>query len=958
VVSVSQKFVARTTELARLNKALEKAIEGQIQICLLTGSAGTGKTALIHEFAARAQDRHEQLVVALGSCDSYTGAGEPYLPFREILRQLSGDLSEENTQRPVTPENKKRLRNILSVTGQVLVENGPDLIGTFIPGAKLVMDLGSTAFKTTKWFEKLENLTDTTRGGKPGEQDIVQAQIFEQYANVINKLAEKTPLIIALDDMHWADSDSIALFFRLTRRLSSSRVLLLGAYRSAEIRDNSEDERHPMAKAIIEIKRYFGDVVVDLDEVIEEDGLAFTRQYLDVEPNQLGEYFQQLLYQHTGGNPLFTSELLRTLQERGDLIKNKDGFWIITEDLDWEGVPARVEGALAERLHRIGKEAYHSLEIASVQGKKFAAEAVAKLQKLEARNLIRTLSGDLQDVDRLVDSLGVERIGQQRISSYQFAHTLIQNYLYSGLDSVEVSYLHEDMGNALEELYAEEIGSIANRLAHHFMIAQAADKARHYSILAGRQASEIFAIEKAIGHFTNALHFCKPGETELKFELLLDREKLYDHQGERKKQLDDLNELEDLAKLLATPLAQAKIYLHRAWYANQTGEFTQAEEWAVKTIHLLESGTSSDQSSDPHLLAQAYIARGESLDRKGNYELSQQQHEKALKLSQAINHTASEAHALDRLGGIAWSQGEHTQADQYYQRALSIARNQNDQRREWSILNRLGAVKDLVGDYAAAVVFYDQALEIVQSIGHRRGESIVLTNMAETLVEVGQYDQARETAQRALQLALDIGEKMNEEILLGNLADISNYQGDHQHALEYVDRALELAIQIGDRIGEGFLLGCKGNILLGKHELVEAEEFLLKAINVWDELGEPRGAIRSHAGLALVAIQKRSPSDLQKAEQHARIVADHLNENPNWEGGEITLGLESLLAVFQVYESLQNPEAAGILNTANSLLEKRAANITNQEARDDYLQNITAHRELQLAFAEVSKNIT
>ena len=156
-------------------------------------------------------------------------------------------------------------------------------------------------------------------------------------------------MLLIIDDLQWADTASLSLLFHLGRRLQGSRVLLLAAYRPDEVDLRRGGERHPLQKLVAEFRRTYGDMCLDLDQV-EETGRAFMDAFLDSEPNRLGEGFRNVLFQHTAGHPLFTIELLRAMRERGDLFRDESGRWTAGPVLDWDTLPASVEGVIEERL--------------------------------------------------------------------------------------------------------------------------------------------------------------------------------------------------------------------------------------------------------------------------------------------------------------------------------------------------------------------------------------------------------------------------------------------------------------------------------------------------------------------------------------------------------------------------------------------------------------------------------
>jgi adenylate cyclase len=132
-----QVFVAGERELAQLDGFLRQALSGQGLVCFVTGKAGSGKTTLVSEFARRAQEQYGNLAVAVGQSDAQTGVGDAHLPFREVLTQLTSDVEAKLAQGAITEENAGRLRKLLVLSGQALVQVGPDLIGVFVPGAGL-----------------------------------------------------------------------------------------------------------------------------------------------------------------------------------------------------------------------------------------------------------------------------------------------------------------------------------------------------------------------------------------------------------------------------------------------------------------------------------------------------------------------------------------------------------------------------------------------------------------------------------------------------------------------------------------------------------------------------------------------------------------------------------------------------------------------------------------------------
>lgn len=505
-------FVARERELEKLDMMLEGALSGRGRVAFVTGEAGDGKTALIDEFAHRAQEAHPGLIFARGNCNAHTGIGDPYLPFREILGLLTGDVEDRWTAGAITRDHAVRLWNLIPCSVQALMDVAPDLVGTFVPGSALLSRASAYSAGGAAWLSQLRKLVERKKAF-PADSTLQQSSLFEQYSRIVQRLARGNPLLMVLDDLQWADAGSVSLLFHLGRRMEGSPILIIGAYRPAEIVQRRDKERHPLDQVINEFRRTFGDMEVRLGQV-EERG--FIDALLDAEPNLLDADFRDTVFRQTKGHPIFTVELLRGMREQGTLTKDGKGRWVQACELNWDILPARVDAVIEERISRLPGELHDMLIVAGVEGEEFTAEVVAALQKTEVGEVIHSLGGELDRRHHLVRAVDSRRTGTSRISRYRFQHILFQRHLYNGLDEVERAHLHERVGNALESLYREEKKEIAIHLARHFREAGIAEKAIDYILLTGKKAAEMSANQEAITHYTGALELLEtlPESTE------------------------------------------------------------------------------------------------------------------------------------------------------------------------------------------------------------------------------------------------------------------------------------------------------------------------------------------------------------------------------------------------------------------------------------------------------------
>ncbi|HMN30316.1 MAG TPA: AAA family ATPase, partial [Caldilineaceae bacterium] len=497
-------FVARERELARLDEYWQRAQRGRGQMIFVTGEAGSGKTALLQAFVGRTQNAHADLIAAGGACAAQIGIGDPYLPFRDLLNLLTGALETRSPSEILTQESATRLWHLMPVALASLVEVAPDLVDHLVPSTALLARARLLAAKGTGWLERLQTRLLRLRARAEGLV-LPQTRIFAQVTDLLHNLATRHPLLLVLEDLHWADTSSLSLLFHLSRMLEQRRILIIGTYRPEEVSHGWEGKPHPLQTVLSECKRQFGDIWVDLAQVSEQSGRQFVDAFLDSEPNRLDEAFRAALFQRTEGHPLFTIELLRDLQARGDLQQDGAGRWTIARNLDWATVPARVEGVIEKRIERLTPAMRQALSAASVEGEEFTAEVVAGVQSVPERELVRQLGQEVDRQHQLVSAQNLLRVGARSLSRYRFRHNLFQQYLYQSLGSAERTYLHEAIAKMLESLYGEQTEQVAAQLAHHFAAAEIIDKAVDYLFQAGEKARFLSANSEAIKHFRYGL---------------------------------------------------------------------------------------------------------------------------------------------------------------------------------------------------------------------------------------------------------------------------------------------------------------------------------------------------------------------------------------------------------------------------------------------------------------------
>lgn len=940
-----QIFVGRERELALLETHLARALNGQGHVVLVQGEAGLGKTALVQEFARRAQAQHPGLLVAVGDCSAQTGAGEPYLPFREAISLLTGDFEAKLAQGRITVENVSRLKKTLAYSALVLLEVAPDLIEVFVPGGRIVSKaglkvggkLGKAVVGQTTVQTRLKGITASKNALlEAGRTPLDQEHIFEQCASFLVKLAAKQPLLIALDDLQWADASSLSLLYHLARRIDTSPILLVGAYRPEETGHGLAGGQHPLEQVEAELSRLLGDISIEIDRADPAQSRWFVDAYVDSEPNQLGEQFRAALARHTGGHPLFVVELLRDLQAHGDLVKDAEGRWIEPVSLNWNKLPARVEGVVRARIGRLGKEQRETLTVASVAGLRFIAELVAQLRDVDARAMVRMLSEDLGRAQQLVEAEGIERIDSRRLSSYHFRHHLYQSYVYQQLDEVERSYLHEDMGTALEGLYAGHLDVIAVQLAWHFDQAGRSDQAVRYLRRAGELAAAAFAHEEALQHFNRALELTPPADRAARLDLLLAREAVHDWQGQRSLQAGDLDELARLALEGSDLPTQARVRLRQANYFRLTGHYPAALEHVQAAVDL------AGRAGDRLLEARSYALWGRILLHTSQEAEAREWLELAGEMAAELGAAELEALSCYDLGHTYLANGHAKEAGAYYQQALALYNQNDDRKGQINCLLMLGAVQRQLGEYSEAVETYLEGLAACRPLGWRHGEAFLLANLGNTWFSVADYAQAGQRHRAALEICRMVDDRQGEAASLDTLGLVAQFQGDLAAAQVSYRQALSIQQAIGYPRGEAYTLTHLGHCLLESGDGQGATEAFQSALAIRRRLSPDNpAAVDNLAGLAQAALDH---GDLAAATAYAREVV-HWLETRGATGIEFPI-LAYTIAGEVLAAAGDRPQAVQVLARGREALLAQAATIHDETLRQRFLQADPHNRRL------------
>jgi DNA-binding CsgD family transcriptional regulator len=459
-------FVGRARELAALTTDLDAAVSGRGRVVLVAGEPGIGKTRLAEELAPRATARGA--AVLWGRC--WEGAGAPaFWPWVQIVRRY------------------------------VQVQAGDP--------TSLRHDLGFGAAEIAQLVPAVHDCVPDLPTPPPLEPEAARFRLFDSLAGFLRTAAARRPLLLVLDDLHWADASSLALLRFVSRELEGAGPLVVGSYRHTEV-----VQGHPLLAAVADLTRGPHRWLL-LGGLGQRDVASFVALVAGAEPS--AELAAEV-YRQTDGNPFFVTEMVRLLASQGRLDPAERGAAVLGG-----GLPEGIRAVVGERLGRLSDDCRRILEAAAVVGRDFELRVLQPASGLDAERLLVLLEE--------AEAARVAGAVPDGLGRWRFAHALVREVLYESLLAARRVRLHGLVGEALEAVYADDPGPHLAELAHHLVEAapgseKVAAKAVQMATLAGRRAMEVLAWEDAAELFERALAALelaeRPGPQE-RCELLL-----------------------------------------------------------------------------------------------------------------------------------------------------------------------------------------------------------------------------------------------------------------------------------------------------------------------------------------------------------------------------------------------------------------------------------------------------
>ena len=525
--------------IADLQRCVSTIQHGNACIRFLAGDAGIGKTTLLEYISMDTAHTHPDTRVAWGHCQAQHGLGEPYLPFKHIIATLLAHQSGVAVTEIANHAQHPTLRSFIH-------DIAPDLISLFFAPAGILYKTGAFVYRHTQRAKT--STLDTQKFA------LTKTELFEQCFKIIKHLSTTQPVMIFLEDLHWADVGTLDLLFYLAQRITqepTTRLCIFGSYRIVDAMTHPSPQSS-IISTVLEINRYLGNTVLDLtDTVSNAQSRAFVDAIIDRQPNIIGARFREELAQHTEGHPLFTIELLQLLQMRGKLYTNSSGKLVASTVINFQELPDKVEAIIAARMHRLNHKLTQVVACASVVGQQFRVEWVRQALRKQPHT-IGPLLHALTNTHRMLKPVHDPSMQHVLTLQYKFHHGLFQQYVYTHIDEYQRLQFHFAIASVLERNLQDVPPELLAELAYHYDQSGTPHKALPYYIQAAEHALQLFATANALQWFNRALALLPDNQFSDKFHILSQRRKLWRLTGNRDAEWNDLSELEQMSYALAS----------------------------------------------------------------------------------------------------------------------------------------------------------------------------------------------------------------------------------------------------------------------------------------------------------------------------------------------------------------------------------------------------------------------
>jgi adenylate cyclase len=810
IEGLSAPMIGRDMELNRLKQILADLLQIQRgQFVFITGEAGLGKSRLTAEFITTLDPREVRVLEAQSLAYRRSIA---YWIFLALIHQYLG-------LPPNTSKHQVHQR-LIHALEQLDAGQGSDTL-TYLE------HLLSLPYSDPYAANRLRYL----------DAEQLRQQIFLAVRDLLVAESKRQPLILILEDLHWADEASLNLLYFLLESLRHSPILILCI--SRQILPGALSRIHDWAKTHLSSQFH----TLPLQGLSPSQSSQLLFQLLTIP--DLPETLREQILDRAAGVPFYLEEILRMFIDE-HVLRRENNHWRVEPGVDTSqlGVPDTLQGLILTRFDRLAETERQVLQVASVIGKNFTVPVLKEV-----------LSGpSIEQMPRALDLL-VERDFIQPLpgsseAEYTFRHILMSDAIYSTILRKERSKMHELVGEAIERLFADDLENQIELLANHYLWSPSQDKALYYLTRAGERAAARYANSQAQQHFEQALKIL-PKVTHTLAEALRILSGLGDvlvlvgeYVTARKHYQDALSAIRSEGSGQFS-IEHCSLLRKIGNTFERQGDYDQAQDYLNQAQQILE-GLDSPQ---PVEKARILNDMGWINFRRGNLDEAEAQLNQAQSLLEKTSQYDVIASIYNRLGGIYYFEDQLDQASIYVRKSLALREEIGDIVAVARSYNNLGLLSWRKGDWESALTNFMRGVELHANLGDVEGVMEVNSNLGLLLIDRGNIGLAKKHLETALTTAQQSGLSYGIGVTYLHFSYLYLSSKDWKTALEYCGRSLAILREIDDQDHMVEIFTNFGTAWLGLGDLELARKWANEALHLCEELGaeapqtqaEPRG---------------------------------------------------------------------------------------------------------------------
>lgn len=716
---VRAELIGRNRELSVFNQAVTDLKNGKGSVLCLYGFAGTGKSRLVQEFKAITSVKWFE-----GFSYPYT-KNTPYFPLLTLFDDAFG-IKEEDSSKILREKIEKSIKALITDNKDII-----PYIGTLYSLSYPEVETVSPEF----WKSKL----------------------FDAVFEILSALAKKQPVIVCIEDLHWADPSFLELIGFIQTKENLPIFFLYIARPAIEIFSTSQKDQ---------LKTPYQEIRIE--DLSASDSKIMVKSLLNADNIPTG--LKSFVEEKTQGNPFYLEEMINSLVESKVLFK-KDDEWVLQREITESDISSSIQGVISARVDRLELEAKQILQEASVIGRSFYYKIINKITRIK------------QDINSCLETLeGFDLIKSQESKidlEYMFKHALTQEVVYNGLLKADRQLIHEKIGQVIEQIFKDRLSEFYETLAHHFSKGTSILKAVDYLMKSGDKSMNRYSVDESHQYFQKAFELFNklPEKTVETNEIMIDLVNKW-----------------------------ALVYYYR-------GDTKNAERLFSSQEYLI------NQINNKELTGMFHCWHGNVFWMTGQYIKAKESLKKAEKIGIEINSKKVIGYAYTWLSWVYGELGLFEKGIEYGSKASEIGKNfDKDHYVHFKSLGAVGFNYFWMGHVTGCLETGEKLIQYGNKYSQIRSQSLGYNNKSYGYVNSGDFTSGVASSEQSVLVAADPFYTLSFNLML-TFSYILN--GNIKKAKNTVNKVLEFCEENGCPFVRDIAIFCNGIILIEQGKMSE-----------------------------------------------------------------------------------------------------------------------------------------